>query len=47
MAALVDEFSALHLAHLVNAVGELIAAIFDMYGGLRIRQIAAVDVSDS
>ncbi len=47
VARLVDEMAAAHLAHLVDGVGELEAAIFDVHGRLRVRHVAAVDVDDA
>ena len=47
MTALIDEAPSPHLADLVDAVGELIAAVLDMDGGVAARHISAVDVSDA
>jgi hypothetical protein len=47
VARLVDEVAVANLAHLVNAIGELKAAVFDVHGSLRIRHVAAVDVDDA
>ena len=45
MTTLVDEAAAPDLADLINAVGELIAAILDVDLGIAERQISAVDIS--
>ena len=39
--------AAAHLAHLVDGVGELEAAVLDMHGGLRVGHVAPVDVDDA
>jgi hypothetical protein len=44
MAALVDETPFPHLTNFVNAVAELIAAIFDVHGGRAHRQVATIYV---
>src|SRR5579863_3317089 len=47
MQCLVDETAAAHRDDLVNAVGELEAAILDMDASMTVRNIAAVDVGDT
>ena len=47
MQVLIDQLAALDRHHLVDSVGELIAAVFDVNGGGSMRLIAAVDVSDT
>jgi len=47
MAAFIDQSAAPHLAHFVNAVSELIAAILDMNAGFAMRQVAAVDIGNA
>jgi hypothetical protein len=47
MAALVDDGASPHLAHFVDAVGELIAAIFDTDQGVTRRQITAVHIGNA
>jgi hypothetical protein len=43
----IDELAAPHLAHFVDAVGELIAAILDMNAGFAMRHVAAVDIGNA
>ena len=45
--ALVDQFGAAHLAHLVDAVGKLVAAVLDMDLRGAVRHIAAVHIGDA
>ena len=47
MTALVDQTPCPHLADFVDAVGELIAAVFDRDHGVGMRQIAAIDVGNA
>jgi len=47
MPLLVDEMPAHDGDHLIDAVAELIAAVFDMHCRLTMRQILAGDVSDA
>jgi hypothetical protein len=47
VAALVDEAPAPHLAHLVDAVGELVAAILDVHLRGAMRHVAAVHIGDA
>src|SRR6266545_846616 len=47
VAPLVDHPAAPDLAQLVNAVGELVAAILDMDHGVAPRQIATVDIGNA
>ena len=42
--ALVDRMAADHLADLVDAVGELVAAILDMHRRIPVSDIASVDI---
>jgi hypothetical protein len=36
-----------NLAHFINAVGELIATIFDMHHGFPMRNVAAINIRDT
>ena len=47
MALFVDQPAAADLAHLIDAVGELIAPVLDMNGGPGMGKVAAVDVGDA
>ena len=47
VAALVDQPAAPHLAHLVDAVGELVAAVLDMHGRRAMRHVASVHIGDA
>src|SRR5262249_60337719 len=47
VAAEIDDPPSPDLAHLVDPVGKLIAAVLDMDRGLRERKVAAVDVGDA
>src|SRR4029077_13751016 len=42
-----DKVPAAHLAHLVDGIGELKAAIFRVHGGHRVRHVAAVDINET
>ena len=47
VAALIDEVPCPHLAHFVDAVGELIAAILHMHARGAMRHIASVHIGDA
>src|SRR5450759_1874780 len=47
MTALIDQAPSPHLAHLVDAVGKLIAAVLDRDFCLRARQVASIDIGDA
>jgi hypothetical protein len=47
VAPLVDDRAAPHLAHLVDSVGELVAAVFDMHARPPEGEIAAIDVGNA
>ena len=45
MAPLVDQGAAKDLAHFVDAIGELVAAVFDMNHSVAVQDIPAIDIS--
>jgi len=45
--SLVDQLAAEYLAHLVDTVGELIAAILNMHLRVAVRDVAAVHIGDA
>jgi len=45
--ALIDDAAAPHLAHFIDAIGELVAAILDVDGGRPLQQIAAVHIGNA
>jgi hypothetical protein len=47
VAALVDQAPCPHLAHLIDAIGELIAAVLDMHARVAMRYIASIHISDA
>ena len=47
MALLIEQQAVIDRAHFVDGVGELQAAIFDVNGRARVREIAAVDIGDA
>jgi hypothetical protein len=47
VARLVDETASPHLADLVDADGELVAAVLDMDGRLAVRDVASIDIGDT
>jgi hypothetical protein len=47
VAALVDDAAAPHLADLVDAIRELVAAVLDMDRSCALRQIATVHIGDA
>jgi len=47
MQPLVDQPPVADLADLVDAIGELVAAILDMDGGIGVTDIAAVDIGEA
>jgi hypothetical protein len=47
VAALIDKTPAPHLADFIDTVGKLIAAVFDMDGGVAVGNVAAVHVSNA
>ena len=47
VAALVDEAPLAHLAHLVDAVGELVAAVLDVHARVAVRQVTAVHIGNA
>src|SRR5690606_4898115 len=40
----IDDEAARHLAHLIDAIGELVPPVLDMYGGLSVTDITAVHI---
>ena len=47
MPGLVDEAAVEHFADLIDAVGELVAAIFDMDHRVLVRNVASVHIGDA
>ncbi len=47
MAFLVDECAPKDFAHFIDAIGKLVATVFDMNHGVAVQHIAAIDISDS
>jgi hypothetical protein len=47
MTALVDKVPIPHLADFIDPVRELIPAVLDMDGGITMRNVAAIHVSDA
>jgi hypothetical protein len=47
MAPLINELPSPYLAHLVDAIGELIAAVFDVHLRGVVRNVAAVYIGDA
>ena len=46
MAPFVDQGATKDLAYFVDAIGELVAAVFDMNHGVAVQEIPAIDISD-
>jgi len=44
---LVDELSIVEVHDLIDAIGELVAAVLDVHRGLPLRQVAAIDIGDA
>jgi len=47
VAALVDEAPCPHLAHLVDAIGELVAAVLDVHARIAMRYVASIHIGDA
>src|SRR4051812_2835023 len=47
VAALINEAPCPHLAHLVDAIGELVAAILDMHARVTMRHVASIHIGDA
>jgi len=43
----VDDMAARHLADLIDAIGELVAPVLDMDAGLRMDDVAPVDIGNA
>jgi hypothetical protein len=43
----IDDVAETDLANLIDAVGELIAAVLNMHGGIGVADIASVDIGNA